>query len=571
MNAEQISSRLDGRKASGGWQAKCPAHEDKHASLSISEGNDGRVLAYCHAGCTLADIATGAGIPLSEFFADEPMQQRRSQIVAEYDYTDEHGEVLYQVVRMDPKDFRQRKPDGSGWNWSTKGVRRVLYRLPELKKLKPGQVVFVVEGEKDVQSLVSLGLQATTNAGGADKWAPEFGRALEGFRVAILPDNDPAGVKHAKTVTGTLGDTKHVVIDLPGLPGKGDVSDWIANGGDKEKLVALVRAAFVEKDSQGFASAASRFNGANELRKENIKRVMPYNVSYLDDELLGIHPNDIIVIMAATGAGKTTLGCLLAAQAARDGRKVAFFALEAYQNEIELRELYRAVVTLAKEQGEFRPWMTQQRWIKEGIPELEKFVEPCIHHLEKKLKTLSTFYRHAKFDKEDVKREFLAQEGEAELIILDHIHHIDSDGSNENSELKSIIKIIRDCGQKLGIPVIVIAHVRKMQSGAGGKQSMPTTDDLHGSSDVAKMATAIISVAPARDEEFRSDDLAIANTFMAVVKDRIGGDKGYAALMQFDLARMNYLREYRLCRRMPNGSAELAEKRPGWAKSARRV
>lgn len=446
----------------------------------------------------------------------------------------------------------------------------MLYRLPELSNLKPGTAVFVVEGEKDADALVAMGLQATTNAGGADKWSSDFAEQLAGFRVVILPDNDEPGRKHAKRVCDSLGESQHVVLELPGLPDKGDVSNWLANGGTRDQLVGLVTAKFAQVASQGFASSASRLRSANDLRKENIKRVMPYNVSYLDEELLGIHPNDIVVIMAATGAGKTTLGCLLASQAARAGKNVAFFALEAYQNEIELRDLYRTIVTLAKEQGAYQPWMTQQRWIKEGIKELEQFVEPCIQFLEKKLSTLYTYYRTSKFDKADIKREFMAQRGKADLIVLDHIHYIDTEGANENAELKDIIKIIRDCGQQLNIPVIVIAHIRKRGTGAGGKQIMPTADDLHGTSDVAKMATAIISVAPARDEDFRSDDPDIANTFMAVVKDRIGGDKGYAALMRFSLTEMNYKTRYRVCRRMPDGSAQLCEpgKIPGWARSA---
>lgn len=573
MTPEQISVRLSGRKTPAGWQARCPAHEDHKASLSVSEGGGGKVLLNCHAGCKFEDIVGAAGLTPNDLFADDAKPSKRPEVVAEYNYLSEAGELLYQAVRLEPKGFRQRRPEGTGWNWSTKGVRRVLYRLPELVKLKPGTAVFVVEGEKDADALVALGLQATTNAGGADKWSNEFAQQLVEMRVVILPDNDEPGRKHGKRVAKSLKavNAKHVVLELPDLPEKGDVSDWLANGGDREQLQALAKNLFHEAAAIGFASSASRLHDANELRKANIKRVMPYNVSYLDDELLGIHPNDIIIIMAATGAGKTTLGSLLASHAARAGRSVAFFALEAYQNEIELRDLYRTVVTLAKEQKVYQPWMTQQRWIKEGIAELEPFVEPCIQFLQKKLATLHTFYRSTSFNKEDIRREFLALKDKADLIVLDHIHYVDTDGPNENAELKNIIKAIRDCGQQLDIPVIVIAHIRKRGSNSNKKQMLPTVDDLHGTSDISKMATAIIAVSPARDEEFRSDDPEFANTFMAVIKDRIGGDKGYAALMRFSLTEMNYKRQYRLCRRLPDGSAELADRRPGWARGAVRA
>lgn len=560
MTAGELAQRLEGRKSGKGWIARCPAHDDKHASLSISPGDDGRVLVKCHTGCEFSDVVRAANLEPKDLMPEAdpyPITKPKPRIVAEYDYRDEKGQLLYQVVRLEPKSFRQRRPDGSGWAWSLGNVRQVPYRLPELIAAQ-SEPVFVVEGEKDADALAALGLVATTNSGGATKWGRHHAKFLEGREVCVLPDNDKAGEEHAAAVVATLPNAR--VVQLPGLPEKGDVSDWIANGGTKEQLLALT----VE---QGFATCASRMRAANATRLRNIPRVMPYQISYLDDELLGIHPNDIVVIMASTGAGKTTLGTLLAQRAARAGKRVAFFALEAYRGEIELRMLYRVITIMASEHGSYQPWMTQQKWIKQGIPELEKFEEPAIQYLEKHLNTLSTYYRSLKFDKGDVRREFLGQKGKADLIILDHLHYVDSDGPNENLELKNIIKTIRDCGQQLDIPVIVIAHVRK--KGSGEKESaLLSINDLHGTSDVVKMATAIISVAPARGEEFRSQDPDVANTFMAVLKDRIGGDKAMAGLMKFDLRQMTYRNSYRLCRRLPNGQVELAERKPAWAKHA---
>jgi hypothetical protein len=103
------------------------------------------------------------------------------QIVAEYDYRGEQGELLFQVVRFEPKDFRQRRPDGhGGWIWGLGNVRRVLYRLPELLKAPSEQPVFVVEGEKDVDALIAMGLSATTCPMGAGKWLPEYSESLRG-------------------------------------------------------------------------------------------------------------------------------------------------------------------------------------------------------------------------------------------------------------------------------------------------------------------------------------------------------------------------------------------------------
>jgi predicted P-loop ATPase len=157
-----------------------------------------------------------------------------------YDYRDEKSELLFQVVRKPGHKFLQRKPDGrGGWLWKMAGVRRVVYRLPEL--LASIGVVFVCEGEKDVDNVRALGLTATTNPGGAGKWRSEFSVFLLNRNVVILPDNDVAGLSHAQQVRKALsGMAKRVaILKLPGLPDKGDVSDWILQGGDAAELIRL--------------------------------------------------------------------------------------------------------------------------------------------------------------------------------------------------------------------------------------------------------------------------------------------------------------------------------------------
>lgn len=119
--------------------------------------------------------------------------------------TDESGDLLFQVVRYAPKDFRQRCPDGQGgWTWQVKGVRPVPYRLIELRTGAAKGPVFVVEGEKDVDRLASLGLVATCNAGGASKWPAELNPHFRGLPVCIVPDNDEAGRSHAERVAANL-------------------------------------------------------------------------------------------------------------------------------------------------------------------------------------------------------------------------------------------------------------------------------------------------------------------------------------------------------------------------------
>ncbi|NLY15830.1 MAG: toprim domain-containing protein [Gammaproteobacteria bacterium] len=169
----------------------------------------------------------------------------KPQIDITYAYEDEDGRLLFEVVRLDPKGFRQRKPDGKGgWIWSVKGVRQVPYHLPQLIEANPSQPVFIVEGEKDVLRLESLGLVATCNAGGAGKWPDELSKHFADRRVVILPDNDEPGHKHAAKVAHALNmaNADVRVLLLPGLSPKGDVSDWLDAGGTVEQLLELVAA-----------------------------------------------------------------------------------------------------------------------------------------------------------------------------------------------------------------------------------------------------------------------------------------------------------------------------------------
>src|SRR5262249_704766 len=118
----------------------------------------------------------------------EPPQvgsQTKPKMVKTYDYLDEAGEHLFQVVRYEPKDFRQRRPDGrGGYINNLKDTRRVPYRLPELvKAVAAGETIYIPEGEKDVDNLRAIGLVATTNPGGIKKWRDEYSEHLRGADV----------------------------------------------------------------------------------------------------------------------------------------------------------------------------------------------------------------------------------------------------------------------------------------------------------------------------------------------------------------------------------------------------
>jgi hypothetical protein len=245
VTGNDLAARLGAKRAGKGWTARCPAHEDDRASLSIGTGQDGRALVKCHTGCRTEDVLTALGLTLADLYEHSTEQSSRSRIIATYDYRDEGGALLYQVVRFEPKTFRQRRPDGSGWTWRLGDVRRVAYRLPELRGRA---TVFAPEGERDVDRLWALGLPATCNAGGAGKWQDAYTRQLVAAgvqHVVILPDNDAPGRQHGAMVARSCLAAGLAVklVELPGLPDHGDVSDWLAAGHTRDDLAALVTAA----------------------------------------------------------------------------------------------------------------------------------------------------------------------------------------------------------------------------------------------------------------------------------------------------------------------------------------
>lgn len=247
MIITELVTRLNARKNGSGWMAKCPAHDDKNPSLSISEGRDGRVLLFCHAGCTTEAIVAAMGLKMSDLMPPAPeTQQKPGRIVKTYDYMDTAGKMLFQVVRFDPKDFRQRRPDGNGeWIWNMNGVDRVLYQLPRvIKAVIAGQPIYLVEGEKDADAMIGLGLCATCNSGGAGKWQVSYNETLAGARLVIIADKDQPGRQHAQLVAHDLhGKASSIkVIELPDRSGRKikDATDWIKAGGTAEELHQIV-------------------------------------------------------------------------------------------------------------------------------------------------------------------------------------------------------------------------------------------------------------------------------------------------------------------------------------------
>jgi hypothetical protein len=244
IDLQTVIAQLEGvRKNGAGYMARCPAHDDRTPSLSVSEGKNGGVVLHCHAGCTVEAITAALGMTPADLCADNGDAAKR-EIVGEYDYTDEAGKLLYQVVRFTPKDFRQRRLDGTGgWVWKLGDTRRVLYHLPDvIAAVEASAIVYVVEGEKDADRLHVLGLTATTNPGGAGKWKSEYSESLRGAHVVIVADKDEAGYAHAASIAASVTPLAASVRIVEAAVGK-DASDHLAAGRTPEEFVEVSTAA----------------------------------------------------------------------------------------------------------------------------------------------------------------------------------------------------------------------------------------------------------------------------------------------------------------------------------------
>lgn len=224
---DEVLDKLEGvQKRGGSYVALCPAHPDRTPSLSIAEGESGLVW-RCHAGCSQEAVQKALGL------TGKRERWNEKDATAVYEYTDEHGLLIFQVLRMPDKEFPARHRDGDKWVWNLEGVRRVPYRLPELiEAVKDGKWIIVVEGEKDADAINALDSEffATCNPGGAGKWRPEYAQFFAGAKVIIWADKDEPGLAHARRVRKSLQPVAAEIHVVKSAAGK-DAHDHLVEHG----------------------------------------------------------------------------------------------------------------------------------------------------------------------------------------------------------------------------------------------------------------------------------------------------------------------------------------------------
>lgn len=317
----------------GDWL--CPVHGDKTPSLSVNRGTKGAgVIIKCQAGCETKDVVDTLGLTMRDLFDEDSRPQRsdeRPREVAAYDYTDEQGNLLYQVVRMEPKTFRQRRPaEGGGWDWKLNGARRVLYHLPEIiDAVRRGDPVYITEGEKDADALRAAGHAATCNPGGAGKWSYIDPAPLHGAtQIIIVQDKDPAGIKHAADIESSLLGKVARILVVEAATGK-DAADHLGAGHNVDTFTVI-------SDTEPELDASLYPIDLTDVLGGNYTQPVPEQLFRNDGRCL-LYSGVVNGIHGDSGTGKGWVICHLIHQNASRGQRTMLLDFEDVEASIAAR------------------------------------------------------------------------------------------------------------------------------------------------------------------------------------------------------------------------------------------
>jgi hypothetical protein len=354
----------------------CPNHDDDEPSLSVTAGHDGCVLLYCHGGCATADVLAADGLTWGDLFPT----QREGEVVDVYQYVDEQGKPLFEQVRFDPKGFKLRRPNGE---WGIRGVRRVLYRLPQVNAaVQAGVTVYVVAGEKDVHAIERAGGVATTNpmGEGKNKWRRDYTECLRGALVILVGDKDAAGREHARTVAKALQGVVASLAVVEAGVGK-DAHDHLAAGKALDEFVPLDLGDSDTQDDESDSSEA--FSTLHVLDVEKMLTTPPPPVPWVVEPILV--QGCVTMLAGREGQGKSMVALAVAAGVGRAtflldiaGMRVGLGGHVLYVDaENGEHEAHRRVHGLSVEAGTLTYVEADGFDLRQNLGELERVAREC--------------------------------------------------------------------------------------------------------------------------------------------------------------------------------------------------
>ena len=238
-------------------QCQCPAHDDKHASLTITKGRK-CTLFYCHAGCTVDEVLNAAGLEKKDTFYDvEPRSpnwkayveaREKRKIETIYNYVSIDGSYAFTKIRLEGKKIiygklqNDRFTYGLGHDVGRKSYKAIYGSLQAINKaIAENRPIFIPEGEKDADTLIKQGYTAFAY-GGVNDWQSDFATLVQGADVYILADNDEAGKRVAETIQNDIkavAKSSKIIVPMPDTP-KADVSDYFVAGHSKQEFEQML-------------------------------------------------------------------------------------------------------------------------------------------------------------------------------------------------------------------------------------------------------------------------------------------------------------------------------------------
>lgn len=553
---QNIARQLRGvRLKSNSYLCHCPAHSDEKPSLTLTQGDDGKILFHCKAGCSQESVLA----ELRPFLESKEEPPRK---VKEWIYKLESGEPHLRVSRFEGpkgKSFRQEHLDGT--SWVSGGAMRPIAPL-YYEEWKDESFVFFVEGEKCADALRDKLQPATCIPGGANGWKEYYGTFFKGKTVCILPDNDKAGEAFAQRVYESikLAGGGAYIKKLNGLGDKEDAFEWLERGGDPLTL-------YPEKPK-------TLFEEIDSIIDFNKDKSIPFGVPLFDDAMGKINPTDLILLTGPSGMGKTQLATHIANQVCLEGKRVTFFSLESFHREIESRIIYTMLADkFYQDKSRSFTHIAYRLWMQ-GDPRTVSALGKYRKEVEESFKRqygdrLNTVYRDSShFSIKEFEKHFEREAPSSDLIIVDHLNYFDShdEKKSENKVMEECMKRIRDCVLIAKKPVLLLTHVRKSDSRE--HKLLPDMEDIHGSSNIFKIATKSIIIGI----DFSNDDKEYSRTLVKIPKDRYGEGLGrYIFRMNFSVKTRQYEGSYEVGRVAREKSREVFEllephKLPFWVR-----
>lgn len=423
------------QEKSGYWLALCPAHEDHKPSLSVREHDDG-VGVKCHAGCTTEEILGALGMEPSDLRPGARVEvSKPSKESRYYYYEDADGNPLFRVWRTPAKKFIQQRWDAESGSFKN-GLDKtspVLYRLSELRKAPEDKPVFVVEGEKDADRLIAEGLLATTSPMGAGKWRDEYADYLKGREVYVIPDNDAPGLSHAEAVAMSVEGAR--IVPLPGLPEKGDVSDWLGQGNRVDALLQLAKESYLDPGEAGETNGYHKHRLATFTLKELVDKEFP-PIKWI---VPGLLPEGTMLLAGKPKMGKSWMALGLCVSVATGTPALGSFEVEQgdalylalEDNERRLRE--RSVKVLGGVEANHHLYMTtvSGRLDTDLLAELEDWLE--MHE-------------------------------NARLVVIDTVARVRAKGSNQRSLYEQDYEVgaeLTTLAGRYGVAIVLVHHLKK--------------------------------------------------------------------------------------------------------------